>query len=279
MLERYLEKEGYYNQNITTYSEGLYRVPVSNIIDYNHVSADYQYNEEQQYIKRKRINIDDEVVPNQKDTKKPKEYLVADSIKMPEQNDVYAIKNSIVNKENIYERINNISKEVYNAPVKQKAYKVSDVVLEQNSNYNNNHNIENTINQNRQYANRVTLQENIEEKRPVKQYANKVTLQEDIEEIKLTKEDGVILQQSRVKEPVNKNQYINKVTWYEPEEEQPKQYINKVTWYEPPENIIEDKQYVNTVTMSDDEDITEYNDIEIEEPMGAKAVNQILGFM
>ncbi len=317
MLERYLEKEGYYNQNITTYSEGLYRVPVSNIIDYNHVSADYQYNEEQQYIKRKRINIDDEVVPNQKDTKKPKEYLVADSIKMPEQNDVYAIKNSIVNKENIYERINNISKEVYNAPVKQKAYKVSDVVLEHNSNYNNNHNIENTINQNRQYANRVTLQENIEEKRqvkqyanrvtvqedieekrpvkqyankvtvqedieekrPVKQYANKVTVQEDIEEIKLTKEDGVILQQSRVKEPVNKNQYINKVTWYEPEEEQPKQYINKVTWYEPPENIIEDKQYVNTVTMSDDEDITEYNDIEIEEPMGAKAVNQILGFM
>ena len=132
MLEKYLEKEAYYTQNISTYSEGLYRVPVSNIIDYNHVSADNKANNEQQYMRRKRVNIEDtDILPVQKVNKKPKDYLVADSIKMPEQMD-YEIKNPVMNKENEYRKVNTTIPEEHIAvtvPADQKVYKVANTVF------------------------------------------------------------------------------------------------------------------------------------------------------
>ena len=35
MIEEYLQKEEYENKNITTYSEGIYKKPVSNITEYD----------------------------------------------------------------------------------------------------------------------------------------------------------------------------------------------------------------------------------------------------
>lgn len=35
MVEKYLSEEEYHNKNITTYNEGIFKLPVSNIIEYN----------------------------------------------------------------------------------------------------------------------------------------------------------------------------------------------------------------------------------------------------
>lgn len=277
MLEKYLEKEAYYTQNISTYSEGLYRVPVSNIIDYNHVSADNKANNEQQYMRRKRVNIEDtDILPVQKVNKKPKDYLVADSIKMPEQMD-YEIKNPVMNKENEYRKVNTTIPEEHIAvtvPADQKVYKVANTVFAE-TNYNDDYKIINTINNPKQYVNEVTLQDKIEEIKPTKQYINTVTWYDEVEDEEI--------------EPVK--QYINTVTWYdevEDEEIEPaKQYINTVTWYnsdEDNEDVEQDKQYINTVTIQNDieEDFTSYEqfeneNIEIEEVNG-NPTNQILRF-
>lgn len=264
MLERYLAKGEYYNQNITTYSEGLYRVPVSNIIDYNHVSADYKYNEEQQYIKRKRVPVEDtDILPATKNIPK-KDYIAADTIKMPEQPVYTPVSNY---KEDIYSQIGKSPKEEYVAPVNKKAYKVANTIL------TNDNIITNIIEKPNEHINKVILQDNIDEIKQVKN-TNKVTIQEEIEDIKKPKQYiNKVTWYEPPEEP--KKQYVNKVTWYEPEEEEePRQYVNKVTWYEVPEEIEENEQYIN---MQDGKDFTQY-DIETEEPMSAKAVNQILGF-
>lgn len=266
MLERYLAKGEYYNQNITTYSEGLYRVPVSNIIDYNHVSADYKYNEEQQYIKRKRVPVEDtDILPATKNIPK-KDYIAADTIKMPEQPVYTPVFNY---KEDIYSQIGKSPKEEYVAPVNKKAYKVANTIL------TNDNIITNIIEKPNEHINKVILQDNIDEIKQVKN-TNKVTIQEEIEDIKKPKKYiNKVTWYEPEEEP--KKQYVNKVTWYEPEEEEePRQYVNKVTWYEVPEEIEENEQYIN---MQDGKDFTQYNNIETEEPMSAKAVNQILGFM
>ena len=56
MLEEYLSKEKYYNKNITTYNEGIYKKPVSNIMKYDKEETDNIEVKENEKIENKPEN-------------------------------------------------------------------------------------------------------------------------------------------------------------------------------------------------------------------------------
>ena len=56
MVEEYLSKEKYYNKNITTYNEGIYKKPVSNIMKYDKEETDNIEVKENEKIENKPEN-------------------------------------------------------------------------------------------------------------------------------------------------------------------------------------------------------------------------------
>ena len=56
MVEEYLSKEKYYNKNITTYNEGIYKKPVSNIMKYDKEETDNIKVKENEKIENKPEN-------------------------------------------------------------------------------------------------------------------------------------------------------------------------------------------------------------------------------
>lgn len=61
MIEEYLVQEEYNNKNINTYTEGIYKKPVNNIIEYD------KEQKEQQYVETKESNVTIKDIPKQQE--------------------------------------------------------------------------------------------------------------------------------------------------------------------------------------------------------------------
>ncbi len=96
MVEKYLSEEEYHNKNITTYNEGIFKLPVSNIIEYNKQENIIEKQIDEQTQEDNKINRNTVDIDKESDKKlERKENVGIDDLKSAQQES--KIKSQILN--------------------------------------------------------------------------------------------------------------------------------------------------------------------------------------